>query len=156
MKFFPKFSPRAKRTAEPTMMPESFANRIADLTAPGGYRLVLEGAAYEAQRLRVWNRDGGRCRCCGHEVNLHASKKNAWEGGAKACEIHHIRRRGMGGADRNDRLFNLILFCWKCHEAVEAGRILMESIRGVYTMIWRGVEWVAATKADAMEVADGC
>lgn len=149
-----KFFPRKRKMVEPHQVLESIENRVDDITAPGGYRLVLEGAAYEAQRLRVWNRDGGKCRCCGKEVQLHALKRNDVVT-QKAAEVHHIYRRGMGGADRNDRLFNLILFCWKCHEAVEAKRTLMENIRGVFVMIWKDVQWFAATKKDAMEVADG-
>jgi 5-methylcytosine-specific restriction endonuclease McrA len=41
------------------------------------------------------------CECCG-----------AW----RACDIHHIDARGMGGSKTKDTIENLMAVCRKCHD----------------------------------------
>lgn len=36
--------------------------------------------------------------------------------GARAVDIHHIVRRGMGGSKTKDEIQNLMALCRKCHE----------------------------------------
>jgi len=36
--------------------------------------------------------------------------------GAKAVDIHHIRRRGMGGSKTQDYISNLMAVCRICHD----------------------------------------
>lgn len=36
--------------------------------------------------------------------------------GAKAVDIHHIVRRGMGGSKTKDEIQNLMALCRKCHD----------------------------------------
>jgi 5-methylcytosine-specific restriction endonuclease McrA len=35
--------------------------------------------------------------------------------GARAVDIHHIYRRGMGGTKKSDQIENLIALCRDCH-----------------------------------------
>lgn len=35
--------------------------------------------------------------------------------GARAVDIHHIYRRGMGGTKKSDQIENLIALCRSCH-----------------------------------------
>lgn len=59
-----------------------------------------------AARTYVCERDGNRCRRCGHGV------LSPWR------HLHHRRRRSQGGTDG---LANLVLLCARCHREVHAG-----------------------------------
>ena len=37
--------------------------------------------------------------------------------GAKAVDLHHIERRGMGGSKSADRIENIMALCRKCHDS---------------------------------------
>ncbi len=46
------------------------------------------------------------CECCGR----------------KAVDIHHIKRRGLGGSKRCDNIENLIGLCRDCHDKAHSDK----------------------------------
>jgi 5-methylcytosine-specific restriction endonuclease McrA len=57
----------------------------------------LDPEDYRALKLRVLERDGWRCQCCGRRDQL---------------EVHHLIRRSQLGPDDEE---NLIVLCNGCH-----------------------------------------
>lgn len=127
---------------------------ICDLEAPGNTRQICEGEEWDKRREEVWRRDEGRCRCCGDPVPLHKEKGNLVV--RFAAEIHHLRKRKSGGSERDDRPFNLITFCWKCHKGVEEARISIESVPGVVKFWFRGIVRFAATRQEINALRAEC
>jgi hypothetical protein len=73
---------------------------------PDGREVCQTKAAWAKRRYEVWRRDGMRCVDCKRALELDG------------CEIDHIKKRGMGGATRDDRMENLRTMCpevWGCH-----------------------------------------
>lgn len=62
-------------------------------------------------RLRIYQRDGGRCRCCGVATQFRKGHPR-YGGGDDLAEIDHIVERADGGTSE-DR--NLQLLCKKCN-----------------------------------------
>lgn len=58
--------------------------------------------------IRVYIRDDWRCRHCRSRENLHA---------------HHLQYRSHGG---EDKLYNLITLCYRCHREHHDGRLGIE------------------------------
>jgi len=58
-------------------------------------------------RKAIYRRDDFMCALCGS---------------TKGIQIHHARKRSLGGSDRQ---MNLITLCWKCHAAAH-GTIVPE------------------------------
>jgi 5-methylcytosine-specific restriction endonuclease McrA len=65
------------------------------------------------RRAVVYDRDQGRCRRCGRELELIR------------CHIHHVKRRSEGG---DHSLDNLVTLCRDCHTLM-AGHETLRSIR---------------------------
>ena len=66
-------------------------------------RLRLTEHGYRKLCRLIDERDGGCCRICGSHTGL---------------QHHHVVFRSAGGDDRED---NLILLCWRCHDAYAHG-----------------------------------
>jgi 5-methylcytosine-specific restriction endonuclease McrA len=60
-------------------------------------RVALAAEEYGQLRIRILQRDGWKCQCCGSSVNL---------------QVHHLKFRGRLGSDVLD---NLITLCVDCH-----------------------------------------
>ena len=60
-------------------------------------RVALKSDEYDRLKMRVLERDGWKCQCCGSPTNLH---------------VHHLLYRSRLGADALD---NLITLCASCH-----------------------------------------
>jgi 5-methylcytosine-specific restriction endonuclease McrA len=85
-------------TAPPAHRPPGYVKRDAWQRAPNAKPKPL-GRAWRAMRLRVFRRDGYRCRVCG-----------------RLCarpECDHIVARANGGSDNES---NLQTLCHDCHE----------------------------------------
>ncbi len=63
----------------------------------------LSAADWKARKLEVYARDGGRCVVCERPIQFFEA------------DVHHKKRRGMGGAKRDDSLDNLETLCHLCH-----------------------------------------
>ena len=87
----------------------------------GEIREVCHGDAWQVRREEVWERDARRCVDCGMPVPLHDVKDRDGNVLAKAAEIHHKKRRGLGGSKRDDRKENLVTLCWADHNAAHHG-----------------------------------
>lgn len=67
----------------------------------------------ECRRI-VFNRDGGKCRCCGRRLYLLARNAHGyWD----LCNVHEILPRARGGSDVEPK--NCVALCHRCHMAVE-------------------------------------
>lgn len=78
--------------------------------------LNLEGQALE-NRVRLWNRDGGKCALCGTNTDIYwrCFKHARGYDEAWVWEIDHIQPRSEGGTDEME---NLRTLCIKCHYGV--------------------------------------
>lgn len=96
--------------------------RIDDPTALDGYREVCSPHQYRKRREELCKRADSLCERCTAWAPIHMG------------DWHHKRKRGMGGANRDDRLTNAEWLCKLCHEEEErpapsgAGRIITPSI----------------------------
>jgi hypothetical protein len=52
--------------------------------------------------------------------------------GAKAVDIHHIERRGMGGDESKDEIENLIALCRLCHITLGDKKQYKDLLRDVH------------------------
>lgn len=68
------------------------------------YYEYLKTEAWQAQRLRVFRRDGFKCVCCGAAKNL---------------DVHHITYKRLGAEELED----LATLCRTCHEKVHNGEL---------------------------------
>lgn len=66
----------------------------------------LVEVVYAQNRVKAMERDGWRCVRCGSFRNLQA---------------HHKVERGMGGANRDDRVGNLETICHEDHARIHGG-----------------------------------
>jgi len=75
---------------------------------------------WDAHRLRIYQRDMGRCVKCGPKSRvLYFNGGDVWN----SAEIDHIRAKGMGGGFVDDREFNLETLCHRHHtEKHDKGR----------------------------------
>ena len=48
---------------------------------------------------------------------------------ARAVDIHHIERRGIGGSKNKDYIENLVALCRKCHDKAESSRSFNNTVR---------------------------
>lgn len=67
---------------------------------------LLVEEIYRQNRLKALARDGYQCARCGATEKLHA---------------HHRVHRGMGAANRDDRVENLETICHRCHGREHGG-----------------------------------
>ena len=67
---------------------------------------VLVEEVLRQNRMKALSRDGYKCVRCGSMTGLSS---------------HHIKHRGMGGANRDDRVENLESLCRECHEREHGG-----------------------------------
>lgn len=51
----------------------------------------------------------------------------------KAVDIHHIKRRGMGGSKEANKIENLMALCRKCHEDYGDKKQFMEYLQDIHT-----------------------
>lgn len=63
-------------------------------------RIILSPPEYRALRIRVFSRQGWRCRDCGR---------------IKPLDLAHIKGRGTGGGFREDTEENTCGLCRGCH-----------------------------------------
>ena len=49
--------------------------------------------------------------------------------GTKACDVHHIDRRGMGGSKNKDYIENLATLCRKCHNLAESNKDFNKKVK---------------------------
>jgi 5-methylcytosine-specific restriction endonuclease McrA len=66
--------------------------------------VTLSAVEYKAMRLRVYREQGGHCAFCGRKIYRLSDG-----------ELHHIRKRKMGGGSRDDSRANLEMLCNSCH-----------------------------------------
>lgn len=78
--------------------------RIDDPTAPDGYREVCSPYQYRKRREELCKRADSNCERC-----------DAWTP-IQMGQWHHKKLRGMGGANRDDRLKYAEWICQLCHE----------------------------------------
>ncbi len=78
---------------------------------PKPTRIKLKGKALEALRVKLYESQGGRCKC-GKPIPLHGE---LW-----GSHIHHKKRKGSGG---HDNIENTTLRCAYCHDAIHRGLI---------------------------------
>lgn len=77
---------------------------------------------WQARRIEVWKRDGGRCQCqksCPHHPVRRCARfvaptmRTSIETNNPVAHIHHIKQRSAG---RDDRMENLQILCGWCHQ----------------------------------------
>jgi hypothetical protein len=70
-------------------------------------RSLLQRAPTKKQRMRIFNRDGFRCRICGETPsdNVHVT-----------LHVHHVRMWSRGGLTED---INLITLCGTCHAGLD-------------------------------------
>lgn len=78
-------------------------------------------AAWNRRREELHTLKAGRCEGCRRMVPLHDEKNALGDVIRYAGQADHIIGRGMGGARRDDRLSNLRLLCFWCHNRRHAG-----------------------------------
>lgn len=63
----------------------------------------------------------------------------------RACDIHHINPRKMGGSKTKDTIENLMAVCRKCHEHYGDKKQWKEWLTNVHKkhMEQRGVKWTS-------------
>lgn len=71
----------------------------------------LSGAAWDALRAFVWQREQGKCKNCSKNVTL---TKGLWW----TMHAAHIKSKGSGGSDVPS---NVRALCLECHGAEHAG-----------------------------------
>jgi hypothetical protein len=91
---------------------------------PDGREVAVTREAWERRRREAIARAGRRCECredceshrgrrCNRRVT--ATMNEALFISAVVANVHHKKRRGMGGGHRDDRLENLECDCPNCH-----------------------------------------
>lgn len=55
--------------------------------------------------------------------------------GARACDIHHIEARGMGGTSKPDHIDNLQALCRPCHILYGDKKQYMETLKKKHTEV---------------------
>ena len=55
--------------------------------------------------------------------------------GARAVDIHHIERRGMGGSKTKDVIENLAALCRECHMYAESDKEFNNKVKYVHSLI---------------------
>jgi 5-methylcytosine-specific restriction endonuclease McrA len=73
-------------------------------------RLRLDPGRYRELKMKILERDGWRCQCCGRRDQL---------------QIHHMIRRSQSGGDCEQ---NLIVLCGGCHRSVHSTRATDQSL----------------------------
>ena len=68
-------------------------------------REILHGNAYTKRCRERWEMDGRRCVLCPRRLPEFSTRL-----------IDHIKKRGLGGGWRDDRIENLRTLCFVCHD----------------------------------------
>jgi 5-methylcytosine-specific restriction endonuclease McrA len=76
------------------------------LPKPGDAAGLVELSPHEYRKLkdRVYEEQAHRCAFC--TVKLYRVTDG---------DLHHLKHRGMGGCNRDDRRENVVLLCSACH-----------------------------------------
>ena len=85
------------------------------------------------RRMRVYRRDGGRCRYCGMSLLRHQ------------FTLDHLLPRARGGPDWD---INLVVSCSPCNNAkgdktVEEAGLQLVGMQG-YRHVWQEIQWELA------------
>jgi len=78
-----------------------------------GREVCVTAAAWRRRRRERIEMARYRCECCEDCASHRGRRCNRPI--AQCADVHHRKRRGLGGAKRDDRLENLEADCRTCH-----------------------------------------